>query len=129
MKSTTAVSNQNRSRRSTFPRFSHSFVGRARGLVEFRHRFVVLLGLFWRYGIVPSGLSCVLPVFILLAGGQRFGDRRGCQRYVQYRRRALYDSVPDPVVVFATTGCLSQQPGAGKKWRALYGLNPMGGCG
>src|SRR5205823_8763671 len=61
------VGNQNLIKKVYFPRLVVPIAAVLAGLVDFVVAFVVLLGLMWYYGIVPTAAIVLLPLFVLLA--------------------------------------------------------------
>ena len=121
------VSNQNLIRKVYFPRLIIPFSAILAGLVDFAIAFVVLLGLFWKYGIVPSASLVVLPVFILLAVASALAIGLWLSALnVQYRDVRYTIPFLTQLWLFATPVVYPSSL-VPAKWRALYGLNPMAG--
>jgi lipopolysaccharide transport system permease protein len=121
------VSNQNLITKVYFPRLVIPLSAVLAGLVDFAIAFVVLLGLFWRYGIVPSASLVVLPVFILLAVASALAIGLWLSALnVQYRDVRYTIPFLTQLWLFATPVVYPSSL-VPEKWRALYGLNPMAG--
>jgi homopolymeric O-antigen transport system permease protein len=121
------VSNQNLIRKVYFPRLVIPLSAILAGLVDFAIAFVVLLGLFWKYGIVPSASLVVLPVFILLAVASALAIGLWLSALnVQYRDVRYTIPFLTQLWLFATPVVYPSSL-VPAKWRALYGLNPMAG--
>jgi len=121
------VSNQNLITKVYFPRLVIPLSAVLAGLVDFAIAFVVLLGLFWRYGIVPSASLVVLPVFILLAVASALAIGLWLSALnVQYRDVRYTIPFLTQLWLFATPVVYPSSL-VPAKWRALYGLNPMAG--
>src|SRR5207247_6376412 len=65
--SNSLVGSQNLITKVYFPRLVVPIAAVLAGLVDFVVAFVVLLGLMWYYGIVPTAAIVLLPLFVLLA--------------------------------------------------------------
>src|SRR5712671_5569872 len=65
--SNSLVGSQNLITKVYFPRLVVPLAAVLAGLVDFGIAFVVLLGLMWYYGIVPTAAAAFLPLFVLLA--------------------------------------------------------------
>ena len=121
------VSNQNLIRKVYFPRLVIPLSAILAGLVDFAIAFVVLLGLFWKYHIVPSASLVVLPVFILLAVASALAMGLWLSALnVQYRDVRYTIPFLTQLWLFATPVVYPSSL-VPAKWRALYGLNPMAG--
>lgn len=124
---TSLVSNQNLIRKVYFPRLVIPLSAVLAGLVDFAIAFVVLLGLFWKYGIVPSASLVFLPVFILLAVATALAIGLWLSALnVQYRDVRYTIPFLTQLWLFATPVAYPSSL-VPEKWRALYGLNPMAG--
>src|SRR5271165_2549368 len=121
------VSNQNLIKKVYFPRLVIPLSAILAGLVDFAIAFVVLLGLFWKYGIVPSASLVFLPVFILLAVASALAIGLWLSALnVQYRDVRYTIPFLTQLWLFATPVVYPSSL-VPAKWRALYGLNPMAG--
>lgn len=110
-----------------FPRMVIPVSAVLAGLVDLGIAFIVLLGMMFYYGIVPTAAASMLPLFLLLAVGTALGVGLWLSALnVQYRD--LRYTIP-----FLTQFWLFVTPIAypsslvPEQWRALYGLNPMAG--
>ncbi len=125
--SNSLVSNQNLITKVYFPRLVIPISAVLAGLVDFAIALVVLLGLMWYFGIVPTAAVALLPVFVLfaivtaLAVGLWLSALNVKYRDVRY------------TIPFLTQFWMFATPVAypaslvPEKWRALFGLNPMAG--
>ena len=121
------VSNQNLIKKVYFPRLIIPLSAVLAGLVDFAIAFVVLLGLFWKYHIVPSASLVVLPVFIVLAVASALAIGLWLSALnVQYRDVRYTIPFLTQLWLFATPVVYPSSL-VPAKWRALYGLNPMAG--
>jgi lipopolysaccharide transport system permease protein len=125
--SNSLVGSQNLITKVYFPRLVIPLAAVLAGLVDFGIAFVVLLGLMWHYGIVPTAAVALLPLFVLfaittaLSVGLWLSSLNVKYRDVRY------------TIPFLTQFWLFATPVAypsslvPEKWRALLGLNPMAG--
>ena len=121
------VSNQNLIKKVYFPRLVIPLSAVLAGLVDFAISFVVLLGLFWKYGVTPSASLVVLPVFILLAVASALAIGLWLSALnVQYRDVRYTIPFLTQLWLFATPVVYPSSL-VPAKWRTLYGLNPMAG--
>jgi lipopolysaccharide transport system permease protein len=123
--SVSLVSNSEMIKKIYFPRLTMPIAAILAGLVDFVLAFVILLGMMFFYGFVPTLNVLWLPFFILLAimtslgVGLWFGAMNVKFRDVRY------------MVPFITQAWLFATPVAypssllEEPWRTLYGLNPM----
>lgn len=97
------------------------------GLLDFSIAFVVLIGMMFYYGWVPTTAVLALPFFLLLAIGTALGLGLWLSA-LNVKYRDIQYTIPflTQVWLFATPvvypSSLIPEP-----WRALYGLNPMAG--
>lgn len=121
------VANQQLIKKVYFPRLVIPIAAILAGLVDFAIAFVVLLGMMFYYGIVPTGAIITLPLFILfalttaLAVGLWLSALNVEYRDIRYTIPFLtqFWLFTTPV---AYPSSLVPEP-----WRAFYGLNPMAG--
>ena len=121
------VASQNLITKVYFPRLVIPISAVLAGLVDFVIAFVVLLGMMFYYGIVPTAATLTLPLFILLAIATALAVGLWLSALnVQYRD--VRYTIP-----FLTQFWLFSTPIAypsslvPEQWRPLYGLNPMAG--
>ena len=121
------VASQNLITKVYFPRLVIPISAVLAGLVDFVIAFVVLLGMMFYYGIVPTAATLTLPLFILLAIATALAVGLWLSALnVQYRD--VRYTIP-----FLTQFWLFITPIAypsslvPEGWRTLYGLNPMAG--
>ena len=97
------------------------------GLVDFAIGFVVFLAMMLYYGIVPTGATLLLPVFLLLAVFTALGVGLWLSALNAIYRDVKY------VVPFLVQFWMFASPVAypsalvPERWRWLYALNPMAG--
>jgi lipopolysaccharide transport system permease protein len=121
------VSSQNLITKVYFPRLVIPIAAVLSGLVDFAISFVVLLGLMWYFGIVPTAAIMLLPLFVLfavvtaLSAGLWLSALNVTYRDVRYTIPFLTQ-----LWLFATPVAYPSSL-VPEKWRALYGLNPMAG--
>ncbi|MDA2918685.1 ABC transporter permease [Desulfobacterota bacterium AH_259_B03_O07] len=97
------------------------------GLVDFGIAFVVLLGMMFYYGIVPTVATLTLPLFLLLAIATALAVGLWLSALnVKYRDVRYTIPFLTQFWLFATPIAYpsSMVP---EQWRAVYGLNPMAG--
>ena len=110
-----------------FPRLILPLVPIAVGLVDFAIAFVVLLGLMFWYGVVPTASILLVPLFVVLAVLVSFAFGTWLSA-----ANALYRDIQHAVPFVVQVGMfvspviyeLAEVP---EKWRTLYSLNPMVG--
>lgn len=125
--SNSLVSNQNLITKVYFPRLVVPIAGVLGGLVDFAIAFVILLGLMWFYGIVPTAAVALLPLFVLLAIVTALAVGLWLSA-LNVKYRDVRYTIP-----FLTQFWLFATPVAYPsslvpvRWRALLGLNPMAG--
>jgi lipopolysaccharide transport system permease protein len=110
-----------------FPRLVIPLSAVLAGLVDFGIAFVVLVGLMWYYGIVPTAAAAVLPLFVLLAVATALAVGLWLSS-LNVKYRDVRHTLP-----FLTQFWLFATPVAypsslvPETWRWLLGLNPMAG--
>jgi lipopolysaccharide transport system permease protein len=125
--SNSLVANSHLIQKVYFPRLIIPIAAVASGLVDFVLAFVVLLGMMFYYGIVPSSAIVTLPLFILFAIATALAVGLWLSALNVEYRDVRY------TIPFLTQFWLFVTPVAypssliPKPWRALYGLNPMAG--
>jgi lipopolysaccharide transport system permease protein len=125
--SNSLVSNQNLITKVYFPRLVVPIAAVLAGLVDFAIAFVVLLGLMWYYGIVPTDAIVLLPFFALLAIATALSVGLWLSSLnVKYRDVRYTIAFLAQLWLFATPVAYPSSL-VPEKWRALFGLNPMAG--
>jgi lipopolysaccharide transport system permease protein len=121
------VSNVNLIKKVYFPRLLIPLAAVLSGVVDFVLAFVVLLGMIFYFGIVPTSQVLWLPLFLLLAFVTSLGvslwlsamnaQFRDIQYILPFLIQFWFFATP-----IAYSSSLVPEP-----WRPLYGLNPMVG--
>jgi lipopolysaccharide transport system permease protein len=125
--SNSLVSNQRLITKVYFPRLVIPLAAVLGGLVDFGIAFVVLVGMMFYYGIVPTAAVLTLPLFLVLAiatalaVGLWFSALNVEYRDVRYIMPFLVQ-----FWLFITPIAYSSSL-VPEKWRVLYALNPMAG--
>jgi lipopolysaccharide transport system permease protein len=125
--SNSLVASQNLITKVYFPRLVIPIAGVLAGLVDFAIAFVVLLGLMWYFGIVPTAAIALLPLFVLLAIMTALAVGLWLSA-LNVKYRDVRYTIP-----FLTQFWMFVTPVAypsslvPERWRALFGLNPMAG--
>jgi len=114
-------------RKVYFPRLAMPIATVMGGIVDFALAFVVLLGMMFAYGIVPTVNVLWLPLLVLLAMITSLGVALWLSAMnVQFRDVGYLMPFLTQVWLYATPiaypSSLLPQP-----WRTLYGINPMAG--
>ena len=121
------VANQHLITKVYFPRLIIPISAVLAGLVDFAIAFVVLLGMMFYYGIVPTAAALTLPLFLLLAMATAMAVGLWLSALnVQYRDVGYTIPFLTQSWLFATPIAYSSSL-VPEQWRALYGLNPMAG--
>jgi len=121
------VANQQLITKVYFPRLVIPISAVLAGLVDFAVAFVVLLGMMFYYGIVPTAATLTLPLFLLLAIVTALAVGLWLSALnVQYRDVRYTIPFLTQFWLFATPIAYSSSL-VPEQWRALYGLNPMAG--
>ena len=121
------VDSANLIRKVYFPRLTIPIANVLSGLVDFTIAFVVLLGMMFWYGVVPTGRIVWLPLFLLLAlvtalaVGLWLSVLNVEYRDVRYTIPFLTQFWMYATPVVYPSSLLSEP------WRTIYGLNPMVG--
>jgi lipopolysaccharide transport system permease protein len=125
--SNSLVINSNMVKKIYFPRLALPISSVVAGIVDFALAFVVLLGMMFYYGLVPTVNILWLPFFLLLALVAALGmglwlaamnvQFRDVHYTIPFLVQALLLITP-----IAYPSSLLSEP-----WRTLYGLNPMAG--
>jgi lipopolysaccharide transport system permease protein len=110
-----------------FPRLAIPISAVLAGLLDLAIAFVVLLGMMFYYGIVPTAAVLTLPLFLLLAIATALALGLWLSALnVQYRDVRYTIPFLTQLWLFATPIAYSSSL-VPEQWRALYGLNPMAG--
>jgi len=110
-----------------FPRVLVPAAAIVAGLLDLVIAFVVLLGILFYHGIVPTAAVLTLPLFVLLASLTAFGVGLWLSALnVQYRDVRYTIPFLVQLWLFATPVAYSSSL-VPERWRPLYGLNPMAG--
>jgi lipopolysaccharide transport system permease protein len=121
------VGSQNLITKVYFPRLIVPLASVLAGLVDFAVAVIVLLGLMWHYGIVPTRAVVLLPLFVALALATALAVGLWLSS-LNVKYRDVRHTIP-----FLTQFWLFATPVAyptsivPERWRALLGLNPMAG--
>jgi len=125
--SNSLVGNQNLITKVYFPRLVVPLSAVLSGVIDFAIAFVLLLGMMFYYGIVPTWAIVMLPAFILLELLTALGVGLWLSALnVQFRdvRYTINFLVQFWLFVTPVAYPSSIVP---EKWRVVYGLNPMAG--
>jgi len=121
------VANQTLITKVYFPRILIPLAAVLAGLVDFSIAFVVLLGMMFYYGIMPTVAVVTLPLFLLLAIGSALAVGLWLSVLnVQYRDVRYTIPFLTQFWLFATPIAYPSTL-VPEQWRLLYGLNPMAG--
>ncbi len=110
-----------------FPRLVIPISSLLSGLLDFAIAFVVLIGLMFWYGIVPTIAILLMPAFLLMAVATALGVGLWLGALnVQYHDVGYLVPFLSQIWMYATpvvypTSLIPE------RWRLLYGLNPMAG--
>ena len=121
------VGSQNLITKVYFPRLIVPLASALAGLVDFAIAFIVLLGLMWHYGIVPTRAVVLLPLFVVLALATALAVGLWLSSLnVKYRDVRYTIPFLTQFWMFATPVAYPTSI-VPERWRALLGLNPMAG--
>jgi lipopolysaccharide transport system permease protein len=125
--SNSLVGSANLLKKVYFPRLVMPIAALLSGLIDFLLAFVVLLGMMFYYGLVPTLNALWLPMFLLLALLASLGAGLWLAvMNVQFRDVRHIVPFLTQIWLFVTPivypSSLLSEP-----WRTLYGLNPMAG--
>ena len=110
-----------------FPRLVIPISSLLSGLLDFAIAFVVLIGLMFWYGIVPTVAILWLPAFLLMAVATALGVGLWLGALnVQYRDVGYLVPFLSQIWMYATPVVYPSSL-IPERWRLLYGLNPMAG--
>ena len=125
--SNSLVANERLITKVYFPRLVVPMSAVLGGLVDFAVAFVILLGMMFYYGVVPTWAILTLPAFILLAIMTALGVGLWLSALnVKYRDVRYTINFLIQFWLFATPVAYPSSI-VPERWRALYGLNPMAG--
>jgi lipopolysaccharide transport system permease protein len=121
------VASQQLIKKVYFPRLAIPIAAVLAGLVDFAIAFVVLLGMMFYYGIVPTMAIVTLPLFILFAIATALAAGLWLSALnVEYRDVRYIIPFLTQFWLFATPVVYPSSL-VPETWRAFYGLNPMAG--
>jgi lipopolysaccharide transport system permease protein len=125
--SNSLVGNSNLIKKIYFPRMSMPITSVLGGFVDFVLAFIMLIGMIFYYGMVPTINVIWLPFFLMLAFMTSLGASLWLSAmYVQFRDVRHIIPFLTQIWLFATPiaypSSLLSEP-----WRTLYGINPMVG--
>ena len=127
LSSNSLVGSANLIKKVYFPRLAIPIATVLSGVVDFALAFVVLLGMMFYFGIVPTVNLIWFPLFLLLAFVTALGAGLWLSALnVQYRDVRYVVPFLSQIWLFSTPvaypSTLLSEP-----WRTVYGLNPMAG--
>ncbi|MEW6188200.1 MAG: ABC transporter permease [Thermodesulfobacteriota bacterium] len=125
--SNSLVGNSNLIKKIYFPRMSMPIASVCGGIVDFALAFIMLVGMMFYYGMIPTGHVFWLPFFLILAFVTSLGTSLWLSAmYVHFHDVRHIIPFLIQIWLFATPivypGSLLSEP-----WRTLYGINPMVG--
>ena len=125
--SNSLVGNSNLIQKVYFPRMAMPIASVLGGVVDFVLAFIMLIGMIFYYGMVPTINVVWLPFFLMLAFMTSLGASLWLSAmYVQFRDVRHIIPFLTQIWLFATPiaypSSLLSEP-----WRTLYGINPMVG--
>ena len=125
--SNSLVSSSNLMKKVYFPRMAMPLASGLAGIVDFALAFIMLIGMIFYYGMVPTVNVIWLPFFLMLAFITSLGTSLWLSAmYVQFRDIRHVVPFLTQIWLFATPiaypSSLLSEP-----WRTLYGINPMVG--
>ncbi len=125
--SNSLISNANMLKKIYFPRMTMPIATILAGLVDFSLAFVVLLGMMFYYGLIPTLNILWLPLFLLLALITSLGVGLWLSALnVQFRDVRYMVPFLTQAWLFATPIAYSSSL-LSEPWKTIYGLNPMVG--
>ncbi len=125
--SNSLISNANMLKKIYFPRMTMPIATILAGLVDFALAFVVLLGMMFYYGLLPTLNILWLPLFLLLALTTSLGVGLWLSALnVQFRDVRYMVPFLTQAWLFATPIAYSSSL-LSEPWKTIYGLNPMVG--
>ena len=125
--SNSLVGNANLINKVYFPRMAMPLASVLSGIIDFMLAFVMLVGMMFYYGMLPSLNAIWLPFFLVLALVTSLGTSLWLSAmYVQFRDVRHIVPFLTQIWLFSTPiaypSSLIQEP-----WRTVYGINPMAG--
>ena len=125
--SNSLVGNSNLIKKVYFPRLAMPIASVLGGFVDFVLAFIMLIGMIFYYGMVPTINVIWLPFFLMLAFITSLGVSLWLSAmYVQFRDVRHIIPFLTQIWLFATPiaypSSLLSEP-----WRTIYGINPMVG--
>jgi lipopolysaccharide transport system permease protein len=125
--SNSLVGNSNLINKVYFPRMTMPIASVLGGIVDFALAFIMLIGMIFYYGMVPTVNVVWLPFFLMLAFVTSLGVSLWLSAmYVQFRDVRHIIPFLTQIWLFATPiaypSSLLSEP-----WRTIYGINPMVG--
>ena len=121
------VSSANLITKVYFPRLVIPIAAAVGGAVDFAIAFVILLGMMFFYGIVPTAAILTLPLFLLLALAAALGVGLWLSA-LNVRYRDVRYIVPFLVQIWLYASPVAYSSSlVPERWRPLYGMNPMAG--
>ena len=125
--SNSLVGNSNLINKVYFPRMAMPIASALGGIVDFLLAFIMLIGMIFYYGMVPTLNVAWLPFFLMLAFITSLGASLWLSAmYVQFRDVRHIIPFMTQIWLFATPiaypSSLLSEP-----WRTFYGINPMVG--
>ena len=125
--SNSLVGNSNLIKKVYFPRMAMPIASVLGGVVDFVLAFIMLIGMIFYYGMVPTINVIWLPFFLMLAFMTSLGASLWLSAmYVQFRDVRHIIPFLTQIWLFATPiaypSSLLSEP-----WRTIYGINPMVG--
>ena len=125
--SNSLVGNSNLIKKVYFPRMAMPIASVSGGIVDFSLAFIMLIGMIFYFGMVPTINVIWLPFFLILAFITSLGVSLWLSAlYVQFRDVRHIIPFLTQIWLFATPiaypSSLLSEP-----WRTIYGINPMVG--
>jgi len=125
--SNSLVGNANLLKKVYFPRLAMPVAAVLSGVIDFAFAFLVLLGIMFYYGVVPSLNLLWLPLFLLLALVTALGVGLWLSAMNVQFRDVRY-AVPFLIQLWLFASPIAYSSNlVPERWRPLYGLNPMVG--
>ena len=125
--SNSLVNNSDMIKKIYFPRLTMPFASVLAGLVDFILAFIILLGMMFYYGFIPTVNIIWFPFFVLLAMTTALGVGIWFSAMnVQFRDVRYMIPFITQIWLFATPVAYPSSM-LSEPWRTLYGLNPMVG--
>lgn len=125
--SNSLVNSANMIKKVYFPRLAMPIATILAGVVDFCLAFLVLLGMMFFYGIVPTRNVIFLPIFLLLAVMTSLGTALWLSAMNIQFRDVRYTIPFLTQFWFFVTPIVYSSSLLSEPWRTLYGINPMAG--